>query len=325
LRRSHAPKKIILHVGHHRTGTTSIQSFLRDNRSSLGRQGIYVPHTGFSAKGNHHQLIERLSGGTGREKALEALREEVSHIPHRNVLVSSEAAKKKIVGGEGEALVEAFRDAGGARVHILLYLRSPFAHANSFYAERTATLFLGGATFAEHVDRLHQEACFNFGAFLALAERNDTFLTVRPYGLRAHRAIVRDFLTAIGADFQELVEPRLNRSLGPIALEAMRQIAAELGPISPARQHGLWPRLQELGRSVAEQPFWVIDEAEERRLQFADRATDAFTTALWGRRWREVFGEDRQPLNVFNPSTAVAQERDLWRGLLAKMRALAHS
>ncbi len=35
--------KTIIHIGQHKTGTTSIQKFLQDNRVSLMRNGLYVP------------------------------------------------------------------------------------------------------------------------------------------------------------------------------------------------------------------------------------------------------------------------------------------
>ena len=35
--------KTIIHIGQHKTGTTSIQKFLQDNRNSLAKNGLYVP------------------------------------------------------------------------------------------------------------------------------------------------------------------------------------------------------------------------------------------------------------------------------------------
>lgn len=35
--------KTIIHIGQHKTGTTSIQNFLRDNRKALLKNGFYVP------------------------------------------------------------------------------------------------------------------------------------------------------------------------------------------------------------------------------------------------------------------------------------------
>lgn len=35
--------KTIIHIGQHKTGTTSIQKFLQDNRTTLAKKGLYVP------------------------------------------------------------------------------------------------------------------------------------------------------------------------------------------------------------------------------------------------------------------------------------------
>ena len=35
--------KTIIHIGQHKTGTTSIQKFLQDNRTALAKKGLYVP------------------------------------------------------------------------------------------------------------------------------------------------------------------------------------------------------------------------------------------------------------------------------------------
>ena len=35
--------KTIIHIGQHKTGTTSIQKFLQDNRTTLAENGVYVP------------------------------------------------------------------------------------------------------------------------------------------------------------------------------------------------------------------------------------------------------------------------------------------
>ena len=44
--------KTIIHIGQHRTGTTSLQHFLRDKKKRLLKQGLYVPSK--VADHNHH-------------------------------------------------------------------------------------------------------------------------------------------------------------------------------------------------------------------------------------------------------------------------------
>ncbi len=35
--------KTVIHIGQHKTGTTSIQHYLQDNREALAQHGLYVP------------------------------------------------------------------------------------------------------------------------------------------------------------------------------------------------------------------------------------------------------------------------------------------
>lgn len=48
--------KLILHIGTPKTGTTSIQQFLKTNRGQLKRNGVYVPQTPMVGKGNHRWI-----------------------------------------------------------------------------------------------------------------------------------------------------------------------------------------------------------------------------------------------------------------------------
>ena len=50
-----------VHVGPHKTGTTSIQWFLQENRAELLKLGYFVPESD-TKRGAHHALAERLAG-----------------------------------------------------------------------------------------------------------------------------------------------------------------------------------------------------------------------------------------------------------------------
>ncbi|HJY52915.1 MAG TPA: hypothetical protein VKD89_02735, partial [Candidatus Udaeobacter sp.] len=70
-----------IHVGPHKTGTTSIQWFLQENRAELLTHGYFVPESE-TRRGAHHALVEKLAGlevGEHREplvaKSIEAIAE----------------------------------------------------------------------------------------------------------------------------------------------------------------------------------------------------------------------------------------------------------
>lgn len=60
------PERLYLHIGTHRTGTTSIQNFLRRNIQPLAQAGVFVPF----GKGRHDGLFQGLFRGEQTVKEL---------------------------------------------------------------------------------------------------------------------------------------------------------------------------------------------------------------------------------------------------------------
>ena len=62
--------KTIIHIGQHKTGTTSIQHFLQDNRVELGKRGLYVP-AGIAGYTNpSHFILNVYALGAGRYSSM---------------------------------------------------------------------------------------------------------------------------------------------------------------------------------------------------------------------------------------------------------------
>jgi hypothetical protein len=293
--------QLILHAGGHKTGTTSIQAMILNARGALAAQGVHVLRTGQGRNGAHHRLIAAFDGQPLGRLATKLLQAELRHAHPRKVLVSSELAKNVIVNGRGGRLLDGLRQAGVSRVQLLLYLRSPFGLANAAYSELTASLALGGASFAEFLSGHDTGPAYRYDQFLDLARRDDMDLIVRPYSEAVRRSVAADFAQAIGVDFGQAQEPRHNSSLGPVGLEALRRIAAECAEIDAGVQSRLAISLRAIAAALPEAPFWAIDAAHEAMLETADRRTDAFARVLWGTGWREAIGEERRPLNLFDP------------------------
>ena len=51
------PKKLYLHIGTHKTGTTYLQSVLIQNRVNLLRQGFLFPRSGIESPTTHHCML----------------------------------------------------------------------------------------------------------------------------------------------------------------------------------------------------------------------------------------------------------------------------
>jgi hypothetical protein len=68
-----ARKRIFIHIGTHKTGTTSIQMFLHQNRSRLKKAGILVPRSGtgvIDSPAGHQNIAYELCGSPHFERGL---------------------------------------------------------------------------------------------------------------------------------------------------------------------------------------------------------------------------------------------------------------
>lgn len=88
--------KLILHAGTHKTGTTSVQSALSENRAWLHRQGYTYPH--LSDCGTSHNPFAHKLAVAGQE-GLDDLKAELgAHLSNRPLILSAEEFSARIVG-----------------------------------------------------------------------------------------------------------------------------------------------------------------------------------------------------------------------------------
>ena len=87
-----------IHIGTHKTGSTSIQYFLFKNRQKLSEQGFLYPLSGIPKKnlfGQHHlsaAFLEHLQLNTYNPNAggWEEVISEANAVPDKNIVISSE-------------------------------------------------------------------------------------------------------------------------------------------------------------------------------------------------------------------------------------------
>ncbi len=120
------PDVVYLHVGPHKTGTTSLQHAFYSNTARLRRYGIHYPNTG--RMGAAHQNIARACRDQDHD-TLGALQDEIRDVP--KVLISSE-----LIAGLGDRGLHLLRDAlDCANVQIAYTLRRLPAHWASHWKE----------------------------------------------------------------------------------------------------------------------------------------------------------------------------------------------
>jgi hypothetical protein len=141
-------KTVYIHIGTFKTGTTSIQHFLKDNRKALERRGVYIPSTKILA---HHtlplSLIKKYSNWRGGWREFDGgpdeiwgtLVEEIEATDCEKVLVSSESFCD-LVNENCRAKSEFFAEYLKKRlkaydVKIICYLRSIEPYLRGVYQE----------------------------------------------------------------------------------------------------------------------------------------------------------------------------------------------
>ncbi|MBY6212246.1 hypothetical protein KUV95_11855 [Microbulbifer agarilyticus] len=128
-------KSVVLHVGRHKTGTSSLQSFFNENREVLAASGIYYPKIGL--RGNAHHLVAEAFSGPARKAVVspcentlvQELRKEMLQAPESTILLSSEAFQNV-----APALVA--KIFSGFEVTVVMYLREQSLYLRSAYAQR---------------------------------------------------------------------------------------------------------------------------------------------------------------------------------------------
>ncbi len=136
-------KKIYLHIGLHRTGSTAIQTALRLSKSQLRKQGVLVPEAGY-AWGGQHQLAWALLDNNpewypvsefSTVDLFKALRGEINHSQCDKVLISSEDFSLLGLQGNRSKLEELKKYLSDYDVTVVAYLRNQVDYLNSFFHE----------------------------------------------------------------------------------------------------------------------------------------------------------------------------------------------
>ena len=140
-----------LHIGLHKTGTTSLQSFFAANDGILKQFSIVYPRTG-RKKNKHNWLSWSLRSVDDLRRLLAALHEECSGSEH--ALVSCEEFSHAFLDA---AVLEQFCRLARERFHIrvIIYLRRQDQLKESVYAEVVRDWFCGSILDENHYEYDH--------------------------------------------------------------------------------------------------------------------------------------------------------------------------
>jgi hypothetical protein len=223
-RRSTARKKLLIHAGVHRTGTTVIQTVLAKNASQLKQRGIFYPqYYNQPDAGNHTRLAWDLNSNKTDEVALRQWAKEISRRRARVVILSAEDFSILKDLWFLDCFLETFD------VEAIFYLRRQDDWLNSWYNQHVkwpfdARLCRSTPTeFLAHLDEFHWIRYFD------LLERWSAKLGKERVRVRVFEAgqienPVADFWDLCGVDFPLETGYRLNASVPVDQLELLRRL-----------------------------------------------------------------------------------------------------
>ena len=136
--------KLVVHIGTHKTGSTSIQAYCMDNYESLVQGGCLYPRSGrYNEKGlmviNHHPLIRSMIGESTRtlQSQLDELNDEIASTNPEIIILSSEVLSREYLSAEPFEIIKKLFPL--AKVEWVVFLRAQDEVLTSRYAELIKT------------------------------------------------------------------------------------------------------------------------------------------------------------------------------------------
>lgn len=203
-------RKCFLHIGTHKTATTSIQHFLDSHPQELARSGYLYPRVGRpeEASAGHHNIAWEISGDRrfrpdyGDEAAL--IREIAD--TDRNIIISSEDFECSAHHAERFGKFIGAIQQLDIRVYLIVYVRNQIDYAESLYS--TLLQFGFDQPFALFCDEILEAGAirwrewifpFRYGDFIAnLASFAEVQIIARSYDRPAMGSPILDFLSVAG-------------------------------------------------------------------------------------------------------------------------------
>ena len=241
-------KKCTLHIGTEKTGTTSLQQFLKINRDALKAQGFFVPAQ--MGPSEHVDLVCLFAGtdkrfsrrkrlGMNTAAAVEAHKVDLADRigselaanahPERSLLISSERLGTVINNDDEVLALREFLLRYCEEVEIVAYIRPQHEFAISMYS----TVLKTGSSSASCLPPVDESSAaarvYYYDKLLDFwrASFPDSTITVRRFQRSelVDGDTTKDFSAAVGIDASELRAPKaLNRSLSAEAQLFLRHM-----------------------------------------------------------------------------------------------------
>jgi hypothetical protein len=298
------PKRVCyLHVGPHKTGTSSIQWFLQEYRGKLLEYGYFVPESG-TLHGAHHAIVRKLCGQElpeHQESAAVKFCHALGETPCKAVVISSEALAGLLRKGEcAKAFFSRIRELN-FEPKLILFPRNQAQLINSHYAQ-VVKGFRRSESFEAFVLQAMQRSIFRYSLFIDMAKTFDVELVVRPFSTQSIiSGVVPEFLQSIGIDSSQFadLDIRRNETAGPFTISVARCLSRV---ISSSGRQLKWLQAERCKKKLAaylkekgweDTAYCGLTTTLARRIEEEWRSdNDAFAQRVWGRSWGEILAAD---------------------------------
>ena len=329
-------RRMVLHIGYPKTGTSTLQRFLYVSRDELAERDVLYPADSERRMAQHNVAWSISADVRFEPEALtfDQLEDLWEQSGKATMILSSEDFVQNRDPTMVVDRVREFAERTGVAIDVVVFVRAQHAYINSLYSQR-AKFFTERRRFAEFVTTAVKLPMVDYGAHL---EGWDEGENVRLIPVPFTSQKLKPNLETVFCDAAGLTDrvgdllanadrDRINTSPGPLTVEVCRRVAAyivrkrggvrALEPGVHAPLSGYVRRMADRATGEAASTFNGVDN--ELRDQIYERfaeGNEAFAQRYWGAPWREVYaGEYERDLvpNEFDPKRASPEERKVVR------------
>jgi len=293
--------RLILHIGTHKTATTSIQQFLRRHDTTLAERGVFYPDYSLVGRGGHYAHLGMVNALMGRHKNYSQKDAEkfFGKVLERSrdfdtTIISAEPFYRHVDNDPGDspqykpeeywplrnAYIAKMRDLFG-EAEVVVVFRRQMDYAQSLYQEHVKVTSYRG-TF--------KEFCKDFWFHFAFADQAEAWNTAFP-GLRAMSFdnllqsgnVVSEFCRLLGLPVEDLDQmPPSNEGM-PVDMVVMKRMLHR----TPRDREALRQDLETFAASLPEE------------VQSFFKSRSFFTSAREARTFQKGFTADNERLRPF--------------------------
>lgn len=329
-----------IHVGPHKTGSSSIKHFCRANKERFAALGLFFPllidERGKPAR-NHEDLAKvqeiRPNGELKPNARLWPEIDAVAAKGEMDVLLSSEMFCRSLGDEDMFSRILGYFEKRGYRVVILAYVRDQPGWLNSWYVQAQKRL-AGLATFDQFCANAAEIGRVEPWKFLKkFIDEPRCELEVISFERAISAGLELDFIRRCGVPEGAELEPvpLRNPNAGAKSVYAAQEIMRRAGPrLKDLKGYGpiynrFKRRCQELG--FDETPYVALDQGRYDRIraQYAE-SNDSFAKDRFGVSWTELCPPRSYSVSTFDPARAsrkeLAEIETLVANVVAKLEAL---